>query len=89
MKLLLDHFLKRFNKQLNKNITSISPEALELMEKIPLAGEHSRDARAVRRAMLMATGPTIVPELLPKDILEYMAVGQRRATLPERRRRGR
>ena len=75
LKLLLDHFLKRFNSQLNKNITSISPEALELMEKYPWPGNIREMQGAVRRAMLMATGPTIVPELLPKDILEYMQPG--------------
>lgn len=75
LKLLLDHFLKRFNKQLNKTITSISPEALELMEKYPWPGNIREMQGAVRRAMLMATGPTIVPELLPKDILEYMESG--------------
>jgi len=82
LKLLLDHFLKRFNKQLNKNITSISPEALELMEKYPWPGNIREMQGAVRRAMLMATGPTIVPELLPKDILEYMqqGTGARRTT---------
>lgn len=75
LKLLLDHFLKRFNKQLNKNITSISPEALDLMVKYPWPGNIREMQGAVRRAMLMATGPTIVPELLPKDILEYMQPG--------------
>ena len=44
LKLLLDHFLKRFNSQLNKNITSISPEAAGVDGKVPLAGEHPRDA---------------------------------------------
>ena len=75
LRLLLDHFLTRFNTQLNKNITSISPEALELMEKYPWPGNIREMQGAVRRAMLMATGPTIVPELLPKDILEYMQPG--------------
>jgi nitrogen regulation protein NR(I) len=75
LKLLLDHFLKRFNTQLNKNITSISADALELMEKYPWPGNIREMQGAVRRAMLMATGPTIVPELLPKDILEYLQPG--------------
>jgi len=75
LKLLLDHFLKRFNTQLNKNITSISTEALDLMEKYPWPGNIREMQGAVRRAMLMATGPTIVPELLPKDILEYLQPG--------------
>ena len=72
LKLLLDHFLKRFNSQLSKNITGISPEALQLMERYPWPGNIRELQGAVRRAMLMATGPTIVPELLPKDILEYL-----------------
>jgi two-component system nitrogen regulation response regulator GlnG len=42
------------------------------MEKYPWPGNIREMQGAVRRAMLMATGPTIVPELLPKDILEYM-----------------
>jgi two-component system nitrogen regulation response regulator GlnG len=73
LKLLLDHFLKRFNTQLGKNITGISPEALTLMEAYSWPGNIREMQAAVRRAMLMATGPTIVPELLPKEIVENLA----------------
>jgi two-component system nitrogen regulation response regulator GlnG len=73
LKLLLDHFLKRFNKQLGKNITGISPEALELMESYSWPGNIRELQAAVRRAMLMATGPTIIPELLPKEIVENLS----------------
>jgi two-component system nitrogen regulation response regulator GlnG len=72
LKLLLDHFLKRFNVQLGKNISSISPEALQLMENYAWPGNIREMQGAVRRAMLMATGPTIVPELLPKEIVENL-----------------
>jgi two-component system nitrogen regulation response regulator GlnG len=70
LKLLLDHFLKRFNAQLGKNITSISADALELMERYTWPGNIRELQGAVRRSMLMATGPTIVPELLPKEIID-------------------
>jgi two-component system nitrogen regulation response regulator GlnG len=73
LKLLLDHFLKRFNKQLGKNHTGISPEALELMESYSWPGNIRELQAAVRRAMLMATGPTIIPELLPKEIVENLS----------------
>jgi len=72
LKLLLDHFLKRFNAQLGKNITGISPEALQLLENYSWPGNIRELQGAVRRAMLMATGPTIVPELLPKEIVENL-----------------
>jgi two-component system nitrogen regulation response regulator GlnG len=80
LKLLLDHFLKRFNKQLGKNITGISPEALDLMEKYSWPGNIRELQAAVRRSMLMATGPTIVPELLPKEIVDNSPpIGGRRS----------
>jgi DNA-binding NtrC family response regulator len=70
LELLIDHFLKRFNVQLNKNITSISPEALALLKNYNWPGNIRELQTAMRRAMLMATGPTIVPETLPKEIVE-------------------
>jgi two-component system nitrogen regulation response regulator GlnG len=81
LKLLLDHFLKRFNAQLGKNVTEISPEALKFMENYSWPGNIRELQGAVRRAMLMATGPTIVPELLPKEIVENLpqTSGGRRA----------
>ena len=84
LKLLLDHFLKRFNKQLGKKITSISAEALELLERYSWPGNIRELQAAVRRAMLMATGPTIIPELLPKEIVDGLASpGARRALASE------
>ncbi len=70
LELLIDHFLKRFNVQLTKNITSISPEALTLLKTYNWPGNIRELQTAMRRAMLMATGPTIVPETLPKEIVE-------------------
>ncbi len=75
LELLIDHFLKRFNVQLNKKITEISPPALELMKSYPWPGNIRELQTAIRRAMLMATGPTIVPELLPKEIVDNVPPG--------------
>ena len=70
LELLLDHFLKRFNTQLHKKITGISPSALDLLKNYAWPGNIRELQTAIRRSMLMATGPTIVPELLPKEIHE-------------------
>jgi two-component system nitrogen regulation response regulator GlnG len=73
LKLLLDHFLKRYNAQLGKNVVEIAPDALAQLENYSWPGNIRELQGAVRRAILMATGPTIVPELLPKEILEEMS----------------
>jgi DNA-binding NtrC family response regulator len=70
LELLIDHFLTRFNGRLSKNITSISPEALTLLKAYSWPGNIRELQTAIRRAMLMATGPTIVPETLPKEIID-------------------
>jgi two-component system nitrogen regulation response regulator GlnG len=69
--------LKRFNTQLNKKITDISPPALDLMKSYSWPGNIRELQTAIRRAMLMATGPTIVPELLPKERSEDSQSSQR------------
>jgi transcriptional regulator with GAF, ATPase, and Fis domain len=70
LELLIDHFLTRFNARLSKKISSISPEALQLMKAYSWPGNIRELQTAIRRAMLMATGPTIVPETLPKEIID-------------------
>jgi two-component system nitrogen regulation response regulator GlnG len=76
LELLIDHFLKRFNMQLDKNITGISPQALELLTSYSWPGNIRELQTAIRRAMLMATGPTIVPEVLPKEIRKNLPTAQ-------------
>ena len=75
LELLIDHFLKRFNTQLNKNITGISPEALRLLKTYSWPGNIRELQTAIRRAMLMATGPTIVPETAAEGNLRQHARG--------------
>ncbi len=41
---LLQHFLRRFNRELGKQIHGISPEALELLLRLSLAGQRPRVA---------------------------------------------
>jgi DNA-binding NtrC family response regulator len=72
--LLVDHFLKRFNVQLNKKITSISPETMTLLRNYSWPGNIRELQTAMRRAMLMATGPTIVPETLPVEVRENLPI---------------
>jgi two-component system nitrogen regulation response regulator GlnG len=81
LELLIDHFLKRFNASLGKKISSVSPEALNLMRNYSWPGNIRELQTAVRRSMLMATGPTIVPETLPVEVRENLPMSGAVATL--------
>jgi nitrogen regulation protein NR(I) len=67
--MLVEHFLTRFNKALGKNISAISNEAMEAMMRYSWPGNIRELQSVIRRAILMATGPVIVPELLPNEVV--------------------
>ena len=69
VRLLVEHFLGRFNKILGKNISAISNEAMEMMVNYSWPGNIRELQSVIRRAILMATGPVIVPELLPREVV--------------------
>lgn len=68
LELLLEGLIRRFNKQLGKKITGISPEALKLLAAYHWPGNIRELESVIRRAILMGTGPAIVPESLPPEI---------------------
>ncbi|WP_437190603.1 sigma-54-dependent transcriptional regulator [Planctomicrobium sp. SH527] len=69
--LLLQYFLTRIRKELNKpEIEGISQEAIELLLEYSWPGNIRELQSVVRQAVLKATGPVIVPDFLPKTILE-------------------
>jgi two-component system nitrogen regulation response regulator GlnG len=69
VRLLVEHFLARFNKILGKNISAISNEAMEMLLNYSWPGNIRELQSVIRRAILMATGPVIVPELLPREVV--------------------
>jgi two-component system, NtrC family, response regulator AtoC len=54
-------------------LQSISPEALELLEAYPWPGNVRELQNVIRQAMIVAAGPTMLPEFLPADIQQYYA----------------
>ncbi len=68
IKLLLKHFLARFNKSLNKQITGISDQAMEILTNHAWPGNIRELQTVLRKAMLMSTGPVLVPDFLPEEV---------------------
>jgi len=62
------YFLFRYNRQLGMSVQSISPEALELLEKFDWPGNVRQLQSAIREALIVSVGPTIIPDFLPAEL---------------------
>jgi PAS domain S-box-containing protein len=65
IRLLLDHFLGTFKKNLNKNITGFSSETLQILSTYPFPGNVRELRNIVEYAVNICPGGSILPEHLP------------------------
>jgi two-component system response regulator PilR (NtrC family) len=63
--LLAGHFLKKYNERLNKNISGISVEAMEVLKKYDYPGNVRELENMIERTVALEGGATILPESLP------------------------
>lgn len=66
--LLIDNFLHRFNPELGKGITSVSPEAMGILKSYSWPGNIRELQSVLKQAMLRATGPVLLTDFLPTMI---------------------
>ena len=57
--LLVNHFVSKFSLQMNKRINRVAPEAMNLLQQQPWAGNVRELENAVERAMVVAQEPEI------------------------------
>ena len=63
--LLANHFLKKYNDKLGKNIGGISIEAMEIIKKYDYPGNVRELENLIERTVALEGGSTILPESLP------------------------
>ena len=68
--LLANHFLQKFTEENHKNISHISPEALEILIGYPWPGNVRELENTIERAVIFSIHPIILPEDLPPKFLE-------------------
>ena len=66
--LLVNNFIARFNPELGKDIQSVAPETLSLLQSHSWPGNVRELQSAVRQAMLNSTGQLLLPQSLPEEI---------------------
>lgn len=63
--LLANHFLKKYNEKLNKAISGISNEAMEILKSYNYPGNVRELENMIERTVALEAGSTILPESLP------------------------
>jgi two-component system response regulator AtoC len=67
--LLVDHFLERFGKSLNKPSITVTPQALDLMMQYNWPGNVREVENVLQRAILISPSASIEPDHLPKEMV--------------------
>ncbi len=67
---LVEHFLRIFNRELGKSVHDVSSEALELLLNYRWPGNIRELQSVIRQALLQATGPILLPDFLPAELRE-------------------
>jgi two-component system nitrogen regulation response regulator GlnG len=70
LSLLAEHFVRRFGRELRKEVRAIAPEALELLRRYSWPGNVRELQSFIKQALLQATGPVLLPEFLPPALRE-------------------
>jgi DNA-binding NtrC family response regulator len=63
--LLINHYLHRFSRELERNVQSVAPEALERLRGYTWPGNVRELQSALKHAVLQATGPVLAADFLP------------------------
>ena len=56
---LVNHFVQKFSQQMNKRITRVAPDAMDLLQQQPWSGNIRELENAVERAMVVAQEPEL------------------------------
>ncbi len=65
---LVNFFMRRYAREMNKNARGMTPAALELLKRHSWPGNIRELQSVIQHALLVASGSIIVPEYLPESV---------------------
>jgi len=65
---LVEHFLRRFSRELGKEVHRVAPEAMQLLRRYLWPGNVRELQSVLKQAILQSAGPVVLPEFLPASI---------------------
>ena len=66
--LLAEHFLTKYSEQMEKAVTGVSHDALELMMRYDWPGNIRELENTIERAVALESTPTVLPDSLPPSV---------------------
>jgi two-component system nitrogen regulation response regulator GlnG len=66
--MLVQHYLRRFSRELGREVREVTPEALERLRRYPWPGNIRELQGALKQAILQATGTVLIPAFLPEGL---------------------
>ena len=67
--LLVQHYIRRFSRELGKEVQGVAPQTLDLLRQYAWPGNVRELQSALKQALLQATGAILVPDFLPAALL--------------------
>jgi len=85
--LLAEHFIAKFNKLRNKDLSGLSPETMQILMNHDFPGNVRELENVIEHAFVLCTGGVVEPKHLPETLRRPVAAGaapvEARATLKE------
>lgn len=72
--LLVHHFLKKYNRQMNKSVTAVQPQLMQALMNREWKGEVRELENFIERLMIFASGSVLTTEHLPPDSMNPLKV---------------
>jgi len=66
LEMLVDHFVRRFNRELGREITAVDPAVLERLKHYRWPGNIRELQSVLKQALLQGSGPILLPSFLPE-----------------------
>src|SRR6266852_8388652 len=66
--MLVQHYLRRFSRDLGREVREVAPEALERLRGYPWPGNIRELQSVLKQALLQASGPALLPAFLPEPL---------------------
>jgi DNA-binding NtrC family response regulator len=66
--LLVHHYLRRFNRELGRDVREVAPAAMERLRRYPWPGNVRELQSVLKQALLQASGNVLIPAFLPDSL---------------------